>query len=156
MEWSKVDMERCWTDASGNFDFHVAVASALSRLVVDFGGQVDGDFGILVTEVFASWVGGVGCGAEIMEFSIGEEDGGFFGGFWAFSIGGKGHMVGDGVGQWMDGSAVEGVALVCMTRGYAPHQLGLVLRNLRFGFFTNPHSFLYFRRASSDECFAFT
>ena len=28
-------------------------------VVVDFGGQVDGDFGIFVTEVFASWVGGV-------------------------------------------------------------------------------------------------
>nr|POE54804.1 hypothetical protein CFP56_55547 [Quercus suber] len=116
MEWSKVDMERCWTDAQGNFDFHAVVASALSRLVVDFEGQVDGDFGIFVTEVFASYVGGVGLFKFWKEFNAWSiSDGGFFGGFWALSIDGEGRMVGDGAGQWVDGGAVEGVALVCTT-----------------------------------------
>ena len=44
-----------------------------------------------------------------------EEYGGFFSRFWAFSIGGEGRMVGDGVGRWVDDGAVEGVALVCTT-----------------------------------------
>ena len=72
-----------------------------------------------------------GCGAEITGFSIGEEDGGFFDGFWALSIGeedggffgrfwalsigGEGRKVGDGVGRWVDSGAVEGVVLVCTT-----------------------------------------
>ena len=56
-----------------------------------------------------------GCGAEITRFSIGEEDGGYFGRFWALSIGGEGRMVRDGAGRWVDCGAVEGVALVCTT-----------------------------------------
>ena len=50
-----------------------------------------------------------GCGVEITGFFIGEEDGGFFGRFWALSISGEGRKVGDGVGRWVDGGAVEGV-----------------------------------------------
>lgn len=41
------------------------------------------------------------CGAEITGFSIGVEDGGFFGGFWALSIGGEGRLVGNGGGWTM-------------------------------------------------------
>ena len=59
-----------------------------------------------------------GCVAEITGLSIFEKGGGFSSRVWAFSIVGEGHVVGDGVGQCVDGGVVD-CGVWCARPGFA-------------------------------------